>query len=286
MRKRDAGLAVVATLLWGMNFVAAKLALAELPPLLLLGVRFVLVAGCMLPLYGWAKVSHLQALVLSSLLGVLHFGLMFASIWLGLDLPSAIIATQLGVVFSCILSSVLFADYIGPARSLGMLIAFLGVILVAGRPEVASNVLPFLVACVSAFCWALANIVMKRKGVVEIGPLLAYLALYAAPQLLILSYLLEGPPFAMLAIASWQAWSAIAFTAVGSTVMAYGVWYWLLGHYPVSQVAPFSLLIPAFGLGANWIYFGDEPTSQFIAGCTITMLGVTVIVLRAPQNTR
>ncbi|NET71424.1 MAG: EamA family transporter [Sphaerospermopsis sp. SIO1G2] len=276
--------AVLVAACWGGNFIAAAIVLDVFPPLWLLAVRFAIVAALLLPFFPRPVGRIKDIALLSLLLGTLHFSLMFGSIALGLDVSSAVISSQLGVPFSCLLGSIFFKDTIGRWRAGGMLISFIGVIIIAGSPAITEHYGPFMLACVGALAWAAGNIYIKKFDGANILGVLAWLSLFAFPQLALLSLLFESGQMAMLAHASLEIWAAFAYTVAISTLLAYGLWYRLMQRFPVSQVVPYSLLVPVFGLSfAQW-FFAEPLTWQFLLGGAFTVTGVAVIVFRKPVH--
>lgn len=283
MSARDILLGLLVAVLWGGNFVSAKFGVAHFPPLLLTALRFTVVAALLMP-FAWHRRARLPAILqLSFVLGVLHFSLLFAGMWKGLDIATTAIAAQLGVPFSCLFGAILWNDRLGRWRTLGMVISFMGIIVVAGTPHVAGHFTGFLLALTGALCWGAANILMKRMGQVEMVPLLGWMALFAVPQLLLLSLLFERDHMALLAAAPASALLSVLYTALFSTIAAYGIWYWLLARLPVTQVVPFNLLSPVFGIAFGQVFFAEELTLRTVAGGVITILGVAIIVLRRPR---
>jgi O-acetylserine/cysteine efflux transporter len=284
MQAKDKLMAAAVAALWGGNFVAAKIALLTWPPFLLLGVRFVLVALILSPLLLRERPKNLkQILLLSFLLGTLHFSLMFGAIWAGLDVSSGIIATQLGVPFSCLLGSILFGEKIGRWRSLGMLVSFIGIFVIAGTPRIGDTFWQFGISCAAAFAWAVANAAMKRMGEVDIMQLLAWISVFCIPQYAVLSGIFDRDQWALLMSAEWPVWLSLAYTAAFSTIVAYGMWYRLLGRFPVSHVAPYQMLVPVFGLAIAQCFFAEPLTLQFMIGGALTLAGVGIIIIRQPR---
>lgn len=277
-------LAIMVAALWGGNFVAAKVTLETMPPLLLLCIRFFVTAVVLWPFVPKPEAPLKQIFILSTLLGVMHFSLMFAAIWWGVDLPTAVIATQLGVPFSCLLGTIFFKDMIGRWRALGMLVAFIGIVIIVGTPRIAEQFWPFMVSCAAALAWAVANIQMKRIGSVHILALLSRLSLFAFPQLLALSLMFETGQKEAIFSAAPEIWFGMAYTVLFSTIVAYGMWYYLLGRFPVSQVTPYSLLVPVFGILASQWFFHTPLSLQFMIGGAFTMAGVAIIMFRRPQE--
>ncbi len=283
MTSRHILLAIMVAFLWGGNFVAARLALDVLPPFWLLVMRFVFVAALLIPFHPKPPAPLKDILALSVILGTLHFSLMFGPISMGLDVSSAVISSQLGVPFSCLLGSIIYKDAIGRWRALGILIALIGVVIICGTPRVLEQYWQFMLVSIGAFAWACGNMYIKKLGKVNILALLGWLSLFSIPQLLALSWFIEEQQWQAVQFMTFTTWMALLYTVIFSTIISYGVWYSLLSRFPVSHVVPYSLLVPVFGLGAAQWFF-DEPLSwQFMIGGSLTIAGVAVIMFRKPD---
>jgi O-acetylserine/cysteine efflux transporter len=280
--------ALTVAFLWGANFTAAKIGMEHFPAFLMLAVRFALVAMLLLPAYYLVKrrkgIRLAFALKIACILGTAHFGLVFGAMYLGSDIPTAVITVQLGVPFSCLLSAVWFDDKLGAWRSFGLMVAFVGIILIAGTPNVTQYFVPFCMVVAGAFFWALSNVMIKKEGTVNVLEMLGWMSLFAVPQLLALSWFFEHPdPVRLLATANVPVWLGVGFSAVFSTVVAYGLWYWLLMECDVSRVAPFNLLVPVFAIGIGQWWYPAVLTPQILMGGLITVAGVGIIVFRRPK---
>lgn len=280
-------LAVVVSFFWGANFTAAKLGLEHFPPYLMLALRFAIVAAILLPIY-YIRTPKFGirlrfAFEVAFVLGTAHFALVFAAIHMGIDIPTSVITVQLGVPFSCVLSAIWFNDRLGPWRSFGLMVAFTGIVLIAGTPNVVQNFGPFCMVMLGAFFWALSNVMIKKEGAVNVFEMLGWMSLLSVPQLLILSWLFESNQWELITTMPWSAGLAISFSAVFSTVVAYGLWYYLLTHCEVSRITPFNLLVPIFAIAIGQILYPVELTAQILTGGLITIAGVAIIVSRRPR---
>ncbi|MCE3005306.1 MAG: EamA family transporter [Rickettsiales bacterium] len=276
--------ATLVSFCWGANFSASKLAVQYLPPYLTIFIRFVGLSLLLLPFirrYGWPNWKEMGLLSLFYI--TLHFAMFFAAMRMGLSVSSTIVASQLGVPFSCLLASIFFKDFLGPWRSFGLILAFFGVVVVAGAPDVEEHSLAFLVALIGAFGWAAANIHMKRMRETAVIPMLFWPGLLALPQMLVLSLIFEHDQLALIAAAPLELWLAIAYSILFSSMIGYGLWTWLLSRYEVTQVVPYSLLIPVFGISSGMILFGETLTPPLILGAVLTVVGVAIITLRRPK---
>src|SRR5262245_50307460 len=165
---RGMPLATVAALLavtfvWGINFAVVKVGLAFLPPIAFVALRFLIVGLILLPWLRLPRRRLADLLLLSLVLGVVHFSLMFSGMK-SLDVSTAAIAIQLQVPFAAILAAIFFKDRLGWRRLTGMAIAFAGVVLIAGEPRLQGNLRPLLLVVTAACVWAGANILIKRIG--------------------------------------------------------------------------------------------------------------------------
>jgi O-acetylserine/cysteine efflux transporter len=263
--------------LWGLNFVAVKTALGTLPPFLLTGLRFAVTALILAPFFRPGREQLKKIALLALLLGVGHFGLMFFGV-AGMDAATAAIVIELSIPFSAILAWAFFGEVLGVWRSLGLAVSFLGVSLLAGEPSL-PRLTPFMAVVASGFCWALANVVIKRMGPINPLALNGWMALFAAPLLLGLSALTETGQAQALAATGVKGWSGVAYTIIGSTLIAYTLWYRLIARHPMNQVIPFTLLGPLVGLAGGVLLLGEPLTWQKLVGGALTVLGVAAVEL-------
>ena len=112
------------------------------------------------------------------------------------------------------------------------------------------------------------------------------MALFAAPQLFIASWLLEQDQLEQITTASISAWSAVIYLALVMTALGYGLWYRLLGHYSVNQVMPFLLLLPVTSVFGGIFFLGESLTIKIALGGGLAVIGVAMITLQRSSFTR
>jgi O-acetylserine/cysteine efflux transporter len=277
------GALLVVTVIWGVNFAVVKTGLNLMPAIAFVALRFAVVGLLLLPWLKWPRRRMAELVGLSVLLGVVHFSLMFTGMR-GLDVSTASIAIQLQVPFAAILAAIFFNEKLRWRRLTGMAIAFAGVVLIAGEPRLAGNLLPLFLVIAAACTWAGANIQIKHIGDdVDVLSLNGWVALLAAPQLALLSWAVEDGQLAAIAAADWRLWASIAFQALLVTIFGYAVWYQMMRRFSVNQVMPFTLLVPLFGVLSGVVFFDDRLTWLMILGGACTILGVAIITIRRPR---
>jgi O-acetylserine/cysteine efflux transporter len=283
MLPQHLALMLLVQLLWGVNFAVAKFGLDDFAPIFFVALRFSLVAILLVFVVGLPKHGMLrQLLPLSVTMGVMHFTLIFLGMQ-NLDAATSSIAVQLQTPFAAIMAAFFFGEKLGWRRILGMIVAFAGVLLIAGEPRFSENPWPLLAVIGAALVWAIGNIQVKALGdSVDAVQLNGWIAILAAPQLLVASWLIEGPQWHDVVDATWIGWAALLFQAVVIAIFTYWIWYNMMRRYPVNQVMPFTLLLPMIGVAAGAIMRGEPITWQMIVGGLATIAGVGIIVLRRP----
>jgi O-acetylserine/cysteine efflux transporter len=264
--------------IWGFNFAVAKVGLREFSPVLMMALRFGLIALVLVPFRPVPSPRRLAGiLVLAVLLGGIHFPMMFTGLN-ELDAATASIAIQLQVPFSSILAALVFKDRLGWRRAAGMVVAFAGVLVIAGEPRMADHLGALLLVVGASFVFAVANIHIKRMGPQDGFALNGWTGLFAAPILGLASLALEQGQTATILAAGWQGWGAIAYMAFLVTIFAYGLWYPLVYRYPVNQTMPWTLTVPMFGVLSGVLMLGEPMTVWLVVGGVLTLGGVAVIV--------
>jgi O-acetylserine/cysteine efflux transporter len=277
------GALLVVTVIWGFNFAVVKTGLNLMPAIAFVALRFALVGLLLLPWLKWPRRRVIDLAALSVLLGVVHFSLMFTGMR-GLDVSTASIAIQLQVPFAAILAAIFFNEKLRWRRLTGMAIAFAGVVLIAGEPRLAGNLLPLILVIAAACTWAGANIQIKHIGDdVDVLSLNGWVALLAAPQLALLSWAMEDGQLEAVAAADWRLWASLAFQALLVTIFGYAVWYRMMRRFSVNQVMPYTLLVPVFGVLSGVIFFDDRLTRLMLIGGLCTIIGVAIITIRRPR---
>ncbi|MDF2964869.1 MAG: eamA [Rickettsiaceae bacterium] len=275
-----AGLAVAA--IWGGNFLMAKLGLDVIPPFMILALRFICVALILLPFVPKTTLNIKDLGLIALTLGVLHHGLLFLSIWLKVDLSASIIIIQSSVPLTAILGAIFLGEKISQKIALGIVVAFAGILTIAGDPETSGNYFAVFLSVISAAALALFNIQVKKLGQFNILSMMAYSSIISSIMLLSISLVFETTSLKLLVDLPLSAFLSI-FYMVFSSVVGFGLWFRLLQNYPVASVAPFLLLVPVFGLSFAIGFMNKMVTDNLIIGSVITITGVAIITLKKPK---
>ncbi len=279
---RDVATFVLVMMIWGLNFAMVKIGLETFPPIFMTALRFTLVAALLLPFVKVPRGNFRGILLMAFTLGFLHFSLMFTGLS-GIDASTAAIAIQLQVPFAALLAAFAFGDKLGWRRALGMAIAFSGVAVIAGQPQMQGSYLSLGLVVTAAMVFAVSNILAKTLSNLDGWTIAGWMSFFAVPQLLTASLVLEEGQMAALRSADWVAWACLLYTAVMAMIVAYGLWYRLLHRHEVNTAMPFTLLVPLFGVITGVVVLGEQPSPALAIGGLLTVVGVGIIILRRPK---
>jgi O-acetylserine/cysteine efflux transporter len=269
-------LALIVTAIWGFNFVVIKMGVAEVPPLLLTGLRFFFAALPAVFFIARPKAALKYVVAFGFLLGVIKFGLLFISIKIGLSAGLASLVMQLQVFFTIAFAALLFGERSKPVQILGALVAFTGIGIIALSRWHGPEILPLMLAVCAALTWGVANTVAKKSGETNVLSFIVWASLVPPLPLFFLSWAFEDHAqiIATLANPSWLTIATIAFLAWPATVFAFGSWNFLLSRYPANIVTPFALLVPIFGIASGIILLGEPFATIEISGGALVLAGL------------
>lgn len=278
--QRDLALLVGMNLIWGLNLIASKIGVAQLPPVLFTALRFGALAVLLLPFLRLHRGQMKNLLAAAIFTGPLTFALLFVGVYLVEDASMVAIASQMSVPFATLLSVWLLGETIRWRRRLGIALAFGGILLIGFDPRAFAywDGLAFVV--VSCFVGSLGLIFVKRLHGIKALELQAWIGAVGGPMLLVFSLLTETNQLQAAIDADWRAWAALFFTTVMSSLVAHTGWYYLVGRYPVTSLSPLTLLSPLFGILFGVTLLHDQLTWRMLLGGAITLVGVFIVLIR------
>lgn len=277
----DALMGVAVAMVWGMGLVFAKAAIAHFPPILLMSLRFTVTALALVwfvkPPKGTMKALFWVAIVSAAI----QYSLTFTGLK-GLDAGVTALIVQLEVPFLTLLGALLLKEVTGLRKWLGIGVAFVGVAIIVGTPAVAVAWGSVALVIGGSFIWAVGQIMVRRLKAIDGLTVTAWVAVFAAPQLLVMSLIFERGQIEAVQSAGPVVWVAVAYLGLVMTALGYGLWYSLIRRHPVSQVAPFLLLLPVFSLAGGALFLGETLDWRTVFGGVIVIAGVAVIVVERP----
>lgn len=271
---------------WGVNIVPTKLMFEHFEPVTAAVVRFAMVfvicAPALRPVPGQMRLIALTALIG----GAIMFTLNNIAYALADNVSALAIAGQLGVPFSLLLAILFLGERIRWVRTVGILLAFSGVVLLSFDRIGLSDRAPLILAAGGAFVYAVGTVLMRQMRGVPPLTLQAWMAAVSLPPLIGASLIFEPGALAALPDVPLKAYGYVLFSAVFASLIGHAGMAYLLQRYPVTLIAPFTLLAPLLAVGFGVGLLGNPLTPLMIAGGAITLTGVAIITFRSASRER
>ena len=286
MNSKQILLALIVPITWGLGFTLAKIGMEQFPALLIMTIRFG-IAGLILVWFTKPPWGHMREIFVVALIGsTIQYGLTYNGLK-GIDASTAAILVQLEGPILAIMGTFLLKEKLGITRALGMGLAFIGVLIIAGEPRLDGHIDSVILLIAGSAVWAVAQIMISRLKDLSGITILAWVAIMATPQMFIASLLIEDGQWLAITTASYIDWSIILYLALIMTVLGYSVWYHLLSSVDVSKVSPFLMLLPITSIIAGIILLDEKFTSSMAIGGLMIMAGVasTLINWNWPKKT-
>jgi O-acetylserine/cysteine efflux transporter len=287
MTRRDMILAAMVATLWGFNFVVIDWGMDGIPPLLFVAIRFLLVA-CAVVVVPRPAASWRTVVGVGLFMSLGQFGLLYASMALGLQPGLAALLLQAQAVFTIVIAAGVLRERPTAPQVAGVLVAVVGLIIVGVGRGGDAPALAVVLALAAALSWAIGNVISRRAGVVtgrgRLGSLslTVWSALVVPAPALALSLVIEGPAAIGGALVSfgWRPALSTLYTAVLCTIIGYAVFNGLLARNRSAAVVPWVLLAPVVAMLSAALLLGQTPTASEVIGGILLVAGVLVTGLR------
>lgn len=284
-------LLVFCCFIWGLNQVAAKAAMPEIPALWQATARSLfgtLLVGLWARLRGIPMFTRDATLPGGLLAGAL-FGAEFLCIFIGLQYTTAsrmvVFIYTSPFVVALGMPFIAHVERLSRAQMAGLLLAFAGVAWAfeegfaapaAGPHQLLGDALGLF----AGVLWGATTLAIRGSRLSSASPEKTLLyQLTVSGVILGAAALLQGQPIP--GALSALAWSALLFQIVIVTAFSYLLWFWLIRHYPATRLASFSLLTPVFGLVLGAVLLGEPITARLVVALIAVAGGIVVVNRRA-----
>jgi O-acetylserine/cysteine efflux transporter len=280
MKPVDVCLAVLVAVIWGFGFIASRLALDELSPLLMTALRFAIAAvPCLFvrkpdvswPLLIATSFTLFLGQFLAQAYGIAH--------GVPVGLSSVIVQSQ--ALFTIAFAAIAFGEIPTRQQMLGIGVATIGLLLICGTVGYDFSVGAFAVLMTCPVSFAIGNLLLRRANGAPMFDLFAWLCLVSAVPSLALTAIIDGVQPTWHALSHLSLTGLVSVLAIGAVTTCFGYWLWgrLLRDYRAAQVVPFALLVPFIGSGASSIVFGERFGPLRLAGMVTVVGGIAIMLL-------
>jgi O-acetylserine/cysteine efflux transporter len=278
MPLRHSLLAVLVMIIWGTNFLAIDVGVDDVPPVLFVAIRFVVVLIPAIFLVPRPAAALKDVLVVGLFLSLGQFALMYTAIWLDMPPGLASLVLQVQVVVTIVVAALALGERPGRIQLVGIGIAVAGVAIVALGRSGDVPLVALLLVVVSAATWATGNVITRKAGAASGLGLTVWSAIVVPVPMALLSLAVEGPERIVDALAhvSPLGIGSVVYTAVLASLVGYGIWNSLLARHPASSVVPFAMLVPVVGIAASVLVRGERPAPAELVGGAVLLVGIAV----------
>lgn len=276
-------------IVWGSNFLAIRYAVETIPPFLLMGVRSLLAGVC---LFAWARLRgadrptprHWRAAASAGVL--LFLGCHGLLAWAQQRVPSGIAALALATIpLWMTLLDWLWAHGPRPAGTVWIGIALglfgLGVLVAPGRGIGAVGPIALVALLASAFAWAAGSIVGRKSRLPSSVVLATGMQLLAGGLALVAVSvgIGEAVRFDPTGVSS-RSILGFVYMVVGSSILAFTAYVWLLRVSTPSRVASYAFVNPLVAVFVGWAFGGEAVTARTVVAALLIVAGVAAIVIK------
>lgn len=284
MKSKHILMAILVPFLWGTGLVCAKAGTGQFPPILLMLLRF-LIAGLVLVWFVRPPVKLMARIfVITFVSATIPYSTIFTGLT-HLDASTTILVVQAEIPFMSLLAVVLLKERMTWRKLIGLVVAFAGIVMIAGQPQLRSGLFWVGMVMMGGFVWAAGQIMIRKIGpLIEGLTLIAWVAVFTVPQLAVSSWIFESGQWQAIVTAGWKDWALVLYMGLMMTALAYTVWYSLLAQCEVTLAGPFLLLQPVVGVIGSILFLGETPTIWTLVGGIVVIGGIAIVTVERPAK--
>ena len=279
MTIKDTLIASLVPIFLGFGFVIAKPAMEDFPPILLMGLRFTFAASILIWWFPIPKRYLLKIFIASLIANTIQYSVTYSGLNL-IDASAAVLLVQTEVPFGVLFAYFMLKEKPSIRSLIGIFIAFIGVYVLTGSPNLENKFLGIFLTILGSGIWALGQVLVKPLSK-KLNPLalVAWLALFSGPILILLSNILDGNSIGYIKSAGTNSWLIALYLGFFMQPITYGCFYYVLKNNPLYKVLPIVTMgIPLTGLLAAILLLNEKPTTELYIGGFVILLGVILIV--------
>ncbi len=279
MTIKDTFIASLVPIFLGFGFVIAKPAMDDFPPILLMGLRFTFAASILIWWFPIPKGYLIKIFIASLVANTIQYSVTYSGLNL-IDASAAVLLVQTEVPFGVLFAYFMLKEKPTIRSLIGIFIAFIGVYILTGSPSLDGKFLGIFLTILGSGIWALGQVLVKPLSK-ELNPLtlVAWLALFSGPILILLSNIFDGNSINYIKSANMNSWIIAIYLGFFMQPITYGCFYYVLKNNPLYKILPIVTMgIPLTGLLAAIFLLKESPTTELYIGGSIILLGVILIV--------
>lgn len=278
MHLKDLLLGLSIMCLWGFNFSVIKLGADQINPIVLTTLRFTF---AVLPVIFFirrpaVKLRYLIGYGITFGVGV--WGMMTSAITLGVSAGMAGVLMDLSLIASLLIGWLVLKEKISSRQTLGAVLILLGAGVSLSIEDGSVPLTGLLLVLIGSLSWAIIGLIVKLANTQQVFAFSVWGMLFAPVPLAALALVSYGPGvfIALPEQMNTSVWFSVLFQAYPTTLLGYWLWNRLITKYPLSTVAPLTMLTPVFGLLGSMIFHGEEIDNTKLLACVFILVGFLI----------
>jgi drug/metabolite transporter (DMT)-like permease len=277
-----AGALAVVYVVWGSTYLAIRVMVETVPPLLGAGVRFLLAGALM---YAWVRARRSPVrMTRAELAGCALVGILLMFGGNGLvtvaeqDVPSGLAALLIASEpLWVIVLRALWRERPGRVTALGVAGGFAGValLLAPGQRPAGASLGACLLVVFAAMCWATGSFAGARLRLPR-DPLhaTAVQMLIGGGAMTVVGVAVGETASLDLGRVSGDSWLAFGYLVLVGSIVAFTAYAWLLRNVPISTVSTYAYVNPAIAVFLGWAVLSEPVGAATLAGMAIVVASV------------
>ncbi|MEM7618190.1 MAG: DMT family transporter [Pseudomonadota bacterium] len=277
---RDLFLVLLVVVTWGAHVPIMKLGVMTVEPISLNALRYIFTALLFLPFSEKLPKQDILKLIPVSIFFVCG-NLIFAYLALTyITSNSFVIMVQIALPMTILLAYFFFNEKFGLPTTIGILISFIGLLIVFGAPDILASPIGAVLTCLAALSWSIGSIAMKRTGHIKPASFLGYAYLMGIPVAVLCSYIFDTNPIERIASADKYILSFVLLYQVVFMGFMTLVWGGLMARNSAQYVTPFLMLQPVFGVILAYYLLDETLNPNLIYGGILVLIGIGIVNYR------
>ncbi|EKO3507608.1 EamA family transporter [Vibrio fluvialis] len=284
MQGRDLLLILSVMAIWGFNFSMIKLGVSEMDPLLIAAARFFCATFPIIFFVRKPNVQWRYLMAYGLVFGTGIWGMASCSITFGLSSGMASVLLQTDVLTTVLVGVLLYKEVISARMAAGIVVSVVGLVVSIIYTNGNVTLAGVVFIMISAICWPLAGVIVRKSGTRSAFAFNIWGMLFAPLPLVALSVGMNGWDVLSTTYQQWNsnAWISVLFQAYPTTVFGYWVWNKMVLKYPMSQLAPMTLLVSVFALLSGYAIYDEQLSLAQWVSCSTFLLGIGLVLY--PQS--
>lgn len=280
MQGRDLLLIISVMAIWGFNFSMIKLGVSEMDPLLIAAARFFCATFPIIFFVRRPTVPWRYLMAYGVVFGTGIWGMASCAITWGLSSGMASVLLQTDVLTTVLVGVLLYKEVISPRMAAGIVVSVAGLVVSIMYTNGNVTFAGVVLILIAAICWPLAGVIVRASGTRSAFAFNIWGMLFAPLPLVALSVGINGWEILSTTYQQWNsnAWLSVLFQAYPTTVFGYWVWNKMVLKYPMSQLAPMTLLVSVFALLSGYALYDEQLSMAQWVSCSTFLLGIGLVL--------